>query len=477
MKIEETLSYDDVLLVPSYSDFLPKDADIRVELVKGIALNVPVLSAAMDTVTEAGLAIALALEGGTGVIHKNLSPEDQAEQVARVKRFLNWIIESPVTVERNQSIREVWETMNNYQVSGLPVLENGRLCGIITSRDMRFCSDYSLKVEDVMTKEPVVEKGTPDMVSAQAKFDTHKIEKLPVVDNDGTLTGLITVKDIEKHQKYPNAALDSHGRLLVGAAVSPVDYESRLPLLIKSRADFITVDTAHGDSKNVVEAVSRIKSDYSIPVIAGNVATAEGTKRLIGAGADVVKVGVGPGSICTTRIIAGIGVPQFSAVMTCAETAREHGVPVIADGGIKFSGDLVKAIAAGAAAVMIGNLFAGLKEAPGKEIIYEGRIFKQYRGMGSIGAMKMGSGDRYQMTEHEEAVPEGIEGRVPYKGELSPFIHQLLTGLKKGMGYCGCRNLAELQNYRRFVRISSAGLKESHAHDVAITQEPPNYSR
>lgn len=477
MVFEETLSYDDVLLLPSYSDLLPNDVDVSTELAPGINLNVPVLSAAMDTVTEAGLAIALALVGGIGVVHRNMSAEEQGEQVARVKRFLNWVIENPVTVEKNQEIAEVALVMKTYGISGLPVLDDGKLCGIITSRDLRFCSDYSLRVSDIMTPDPIVERGRPDIASAQKKFDEHKIEKLPVVDDEGRLTGLITVKDIEKHDNFPNAALDAGGRLLVAAAVSPIKLRERMDRLVENKVDLVVIDTAHGDSRSVVDAVSTIKKEYSVPVVGGNVATRDGTRRLIDAGADVVKVGVGPGSICTTRVVAGIGVPQFSAVLWASEEAAKAGKPVIADGGIKFSGDITKAIAAGASAVMIGNLFAGLKEAPGREIIYEGRIFKSYRGMGSIGAIRRGSGDRYQMSDNEEPVPEGVEGRVPYKGELRPYVHQLVTGLKKGMGYCGCRSIADLRAYRKFVKISAAGLKESHVHDVSITQEPPNYSR
>ncbi|TVR87948.1 MAG: IMP dehydrogenase [Spirochaetaceae bacterium] len=474
---EETLSYDDVLLLPSYADMLPSDADVTTEILPNVRLNIPIMSAAMDTVTEDRLAIALGLEGGVGVIHRNLTPEEQAHQVSIVKRYLNWIIENPLTVDRKQRVSDVWDLMSRYNISGLPVLENDRLCGIITSRDMRFCRDYSKLVEDVMTPNPVVEVGTPDIESAQHKFDEYKIEKLPVVDKENRLTGLITVKDMEKHSAFPRAALDESGRLLVGAAVSPNDIDVRMPLLRDARVDFVVLDTAHGDSANVVNAIKKIKANYSVPVVGGNVATREGTRRLIDAGADAVKVGVGPGSICTTRVVAGIGVAQFSAVFWAAEEAASSGVPIIADGGIKYSGDIAKAIAAGASTVMIGNLFAGLKEAPGREIIYEGRIFKAYRGMGSIGAIRKGSGDRYQMNDNEEPVPEGVEGRVPYKGELKPYLHQLVTGLKKGMGYCGCRSIDELRAYKKFVRITAAGLKEGHVHDVAVTQEPPNYSR
>ncbi len=477
MRIEESFSYDDVLLLPAYADILPGETDVRTRLVGNIRLNVPIVSAAMDTVTEARLAIALALEGGVGVIHRNMRAADQADQVAAVKRFLNLVIENPKTVRPSQTIEEVAAIMQRDRISGLPVVDEDRLVGIITSRDMRFCADYSLKVSDVMTPDPVVTVGTPDYASAQEKFNVHKIEKLPVVDAEGHLIGLITVKDIEKHNAYPWAALDDHGRLLVGAAVGTADLDERMTALVNARVDFVVIDTAHGDSKGVVDAVKHIKRTYPVPVVGGNVATREGTKRLIDAGADAIKVGVGPGSICTTRVVAGIGVPQFSAVVWAAEEAAAADIPVIADGGIKFSGDITKAIAAGASTVMIGNLFAGLKESPGREIIYEGRIFKSYRGMGSLGAIKAGSGDRYRMSDNEEPVPEGVEGRVPYKGELRPFVHQLVTGLRKGMGYCGCRTLTDLRAYQNFVKISPAGLKEGHVHDVSITQEPPNYSR
>jgi IMP dehydrogenase len=477
MTIEQTLSYDDVLLLPSYSDFMVGETEVKSRLVADINVNIPIVSAAMDTVTEDRLAIALALEGGVGVIHRNMAPDLQAEQVARVKRYLNLVIEQPVTVEKQQTIADVARIMEQYGISGLPVIDGGKLVGIITSRDMRFCTDYDLRVSEVMTADPIVEVGVPDYASAQEKFNAHKIEKLPVVDADGKLTGLVTVKDIEKHNRFPNAAIDSSGRLIVGAAVSPTGLDERMRALVNARVDFVVIDTAHGDCASVADAVARIKHDFPTPVIAGNVATREGARRLIDSGADAVKIGVGPGSTCTTRIVAGIGVPQFSAVLWAAEEAAKDDIPVIADGGIKFSGDITKAIAAGASTVMIGNLFAGLREAPGREIIYEGRIFKSYRGMGSIAAIRAGSGDRYQIADNEEPVPEGIEGRVPYKGDLHPFVHQLVTGLRKGMGYCGCRNIDELRHYRKFVRISPAGLKESHVHDVSITQEPPNYSR
>jgi IMP dehydrogenase len=476
---EETYSYDDVLLVPGYSEILPRDTDVSVSLTKDIRLSLPFISAAMDTVTEERLAVALALQGGAGVIHRSLAPEAQAEQVAGVKRYLNWIIDSPVTVEGDRTLRDVRAIMDRTKVTGLPVLDaEGRLVGIITARDLRFQKDELALVRDVMTRDLVVEGLDATPASAKAKFDEHRIEKLPVVDGAGRLAGLITVKDMEKHERYPNAATDKAGRLIVGAAVSPQDFEVRIPLLLASKVDFVVLDTAHGDSRNVIDAVAGIKRRWpALPVIGGNVATKEGTRRLVEAGADIVKVGVGPGSICTTRIVAGVGVPQFTAVLWCAEEAAKSGVPVVADGGIKYSGDVVKAIAAGAKAVMIGNLFAGLKEAPGREVLLDGRIYKEYRGMGSVGALKAGSGDRYGITKDESPVPEGIEGRVPYKGELRGYLYQLVAGLRKGMGYCGCADLEALRSYRQFVKITQAGLRESHAHDVVITQEAPNYSR
>jgi IMP dehydrogenase len=478
MVFEEALSYDDVLLLPGYSDVLPKECDVTTVLCGGIGLNVPIIASAMDTVTGEKLAIAIALEGGTGVIHRNLSPEEQAHQAANVKRFLNWVIASPVTVGEDATIKDVKLVMERFNVSGMPVLDlNDRLTGIITSRDLRFCRDDALNVTEVMTKNPVVVQGEPTTGEAREKFDKHRIEKLPVVDRDGCLTGLITVKDMEKHDLFPNAATDKGGRLIVGAAVSPQDYTVRMPLLKKAGVDFVVLDTAHGDTKGVMDAVTGIRKKFAVPVVGGNVARKEGTRRLIDAGAEAVKVGIGPGSICTTRIVAGIGVPQFTAVWECAEEAAKSGIPVIADGGIKFSGDITKAIGAGASSVMIGSLFAGLKEAPGKEILYDGRIYKEYRGMGSIGAINDGAGDRYQIGKDEKPVPEGIEGRVPYKGELKNYLYQLVSGLRKGMGYCGCKNIEALKQYRSFVKITAAGWRESHAHDVAITQEAPNYSR
>ena len=474
----EALSYDDVLLMPGYSDLLPRDCDISTTLCGDIRLNTPVISAAMDTVTEEKLAIAIALEGGAGVIHRNLSPEEQTRQVGNVKRYLNWIIENPITVQEDTLIGDVKLLLGKYNVSGAPVLDKKRkLVGIITGRDLRFCKNDSLRVREVMTKNPIVEQGEATESSAREKFGKYRIEKLPVVDKKGMLTGLITVKDMEKHELYPRAATDKAGRLIVGAAVSPQDYKKRMPLLQIARVDFVVLDTAHGDSKNVVNAIRGIKKQFGIPVIGGNVVSRDGTRRLIDAGADAIKVGVGPGSICTTRVVAGVGVPQFTAVWDCAEEAALAGIPIVADGGIKFSGDITKAIGAGADVVMIGNLFAGLKEAPGREILFDGRIYKEYRGMGSLGAIQDGAGDRYQMSKDEIPAPEGIEGRLPYKGELKDFLYQLISGLRKGMGYCGCSNIAELKKYRKFVKITAAGLKESHPHDVTITQEAPNYSR
>ena len=475
---EEALSYDDVLLKPGYSDILPRDCDITTVLCADVRLNAPIISAAMDTVTEEKLAIAIALEGGAGVIHRNLSPEEQTRQVADVKRYLNWVIENPITVRENALIGDVKLLLDEFHVSGAPVLDgSGKLVGIITGRDLRFCRDDSRMVSEVMTKDLIVERGKVSEASAREKFGKYRIEKLPVVDAEERLTGLITVKDMEKHELYPRAATDKSGRLIVGAAVSPQDYNERLPLLFEAKVDFVVMDTAHGDTKNVMDAIGDIKKKFGVPVIGGNVVSRDATRRLIDAGADAIKVGIGPGSICTTRIVAGIGVPQFTAVWDCAEEAAKTGIPVIADGGIKFSGDITKAIGAGADVVMIGNLFAGLKEAPGQEIIYDGRIYKEYRGMGSLGAIQDGSGDRYQLGKDESPSPEGIEGRVPFKGELKDFLFQLTAGLRKGMGYCGCKNIKELKKYRRFIRITEAGLKESHTHDITITQEAPNYSR
>jgi len=475
---EEALSYDDVFLLPGYSDVLPRDCDIATTLCADVRLNIPIISAAMDTVTEERLAIALALEGGAGVIHRNLTPAEQARQVSNVKRYLNWVIENPITVKEKDLIGDVKMQLSRFNVSSAPVLNaDGKLVGIITGRDLRFCKNDALLASEVMTKNLVVEREDASEDSAREKFDKHRIEKLPVVNSQGELKGLITVKDMDKRELYPKAATDKSGRLIVGAAVSPHDYKERLALLKHSRVDFVVMDTAHGDSKNVLDAVQGIKKEFGVPVIGGNVATREGARRLIDAGADAIKVGVGPGSICTTRVVAGVGVPQFTAVWNCAEEAARSGIPVIADGGIKFSGDITKAIGAGADTVMIGNLFAGLKEAPGVEILFDGRIYKEYRGMGSMGALQDGAGDRYQIGKDESPVPEGIEGRVPYKGELREYVYQLISGLKKGLGYCGCKSIAALKQYRKFIRVTSAGMRESHPHNVYITKEAPNYTR
>ena len=476
--IPEGLSYDDILLLPAYSEIVPGDVNVKSRLAGDLFLNIPLVSAAMDSVTDSTLAIAIALEGGAGVIHRNFKPEMQAEEVAKVKRFLNWVIQDPQTVTEETTIGTIKKIMSAYNATGIPVIDsNKKLCGIITSRDLRFCDDNSLIVKDVMTRNPVAEVGIPTVKSAREKFYNYNIEKLPIIDKEGHVTGLVTYKDMDKKKNHPNATLDGYGRLLVGAAISPGDYVKRIPLLLEKRVDFVVMDTATGDTKSVIDAIRDIKKNYNILVVGGNVATADATKRLIDAGSDCIKVGIGPGSICTTRIIAGIGVPQFTAVYDCANEASRSNIPVIADGGIKYSGDIVKAFAAGAGIAMIGNLFAGLKESPGREVIFEGRIFKEYRGMGSIGAINEGSGDRYRMQEGEDPVPEGIEGRVPYKGELKPFLNQLVTGLKKGMAYCGCTNIDELRRYKKFIKITAAGLKESHVHDVSLVKEPPNYTK
>ncbi len=480
-EVKEALTFDDVLLVPNYSEVLPTQVDVRTKLTKKITLNIPIMSAAMDTVTEAELAIAIAREGGIGIIHKNMSIEEQAEEVDRVKRSESGMIVKPVTVRPDQTIAEAEALMKKYKISGLPVVdENGKLLGIITNRDIRFVKNFNKKISEVMTKENLitVPVGTT-LEEAKEILHKHKIEKLPVVDENGYLKGLITIKDIEKREKYPNACKDELGRLRVGAAIG-VGPEAirRAEALIEAGADVIVVDTAHGHSKGVLETVEKLKGLFpDVDVIAGNVATPEATEALIKAGADAVKVGIGPGSICTTRIVAGVGVPQLTAVAQCAEVADKYDISIIADGGIKFSGDIAKAIGAGARVVMIGSLFAGTKEAPGEVILYQGRSYKVYRGMGSLGAMKKGSKDRYFQSEVEEKklVPEGIEGMVPYRGPLADTIHQLVGGLRAGMGYCGAANIEEMRKKARFVKITSAGLKESHVHDVIITKEAPNY--
>jgi IMP dehydrogenase len=479
--IKEALTFDDVLLVPNYSEVLPSQVDVKTKLTKKITLNIPIMSAAMDTVTESELAIAIAREGGIGIIHKNLSIEEQAEEVDRVKRSESGMIVKPVTVSPDQTIAEAEKLMKKYKISGLPVTdEEGKLLGIITNRDIRFVKDHSKKIKEAMTKEDLktVPVGTT-LEEAEEILHRYKIEKLPVVDEKGYLKGLITIKDIEKKRKYPNACKDELGRLRVGAAIGVgEDGLKRAEALIDAGVDVIVVDTAHGHSKGVLETVKKLKERFpDVEVIAGNVATPEATEALIKAGADAVKVGIGPGSICTTRIVAGVGVPQLTAVFECAEVADKYDVSIIADGGIKFSGDIAKAIGAGARVVMIGSLFAGTKESPGELILYQGRSYKAYRGMGSLGAMKRGSKDRYFQSDVDEKklVPEGIEGMVPYRGPLANTIHQLVGGLKAGMGYCGARTIEEMRKKARFVKITSAGLKESHVHDVIITKEAPNY--
>ncbi|HEX8368529.1 MAG TPA: IMP dehydrogenase [Pyrinomonadaceae bacterium] len=482
-EIKEGLTFDDVLLVPAYSEILPNEVDTSTQFSRNIRLNIPLCSSAMDTVTEASLAIALAQQGGIGVVHKNLSIERQAEEVDKVKRSESGMIVDPVTIRDNALVSEALNIMERFRISGIPVTdENGFLVGIITNRDLRFETRFDIPVSEVMTKQPLVTVpvGTT-LDGAKGKLQQHRIEKLLVVDDNGLLKGLITVKDIQKAIRYPHAAKDNLGRLRVAAAIGATgDFFERAQALIDSRADAIIVDTAHGHSSRVIEAVKKIRSRFGdIELIAGNVATADATKALIEAGVDAVKVGIGPGSICTTRVVTGAGVPQITAITECVNAARGTGVPVIADGGIKFSGDVAKAIAAGADSVMIGSLFAGTEEAPGETILFQGRTFKTYRGMGSIGAMKKGSSDRYSQegtVADSKYVPEGIEGRVAYKGTLADMVTQLVGGLRSGMGYTGCKSIRELQENAQFVRITSAGLRESHVHDVIITKEAPNYS-
>lgn len=478
--MEEALTFDDVLLEPARSEVLPRDVDVSTYLTRDIRLNIPLVSSAMDTVTEARLAIAIAREGGIGIIHKNMSIERQAQEVDKVKRSESGIIVDPIFLSPEHRVADAVEIMERYHISGVPITDpEGHLIGIITNRDLRFEEDYSRPISEVMTKENLITApvGTT-LERAKEILKRHKVEKLPLVDEQGRLKGLITIKDIEKAKKYPNAAKDSVGRLRVGAAVGvAADTMERARALVKAGVDVLVVDTAHGHSRGVLETVARLKAEFpETPVIAGNVATAAGTEDLIAAGADAVKVGVGPGSICTTRVVAGVGVPQITAIWNAARAAEKHGIPIIADGGIKFSGDITKALAAGASTVMIGNLFAGTEESPGETIIYQGRSYKVYRGMGSLGAMKEGSRDRYFQENVEKLVPEGIEGRVPYKGPLAETVYQLIGGLRAGMGYCGAANLAELRQKARFVRVTSAGLRESHPHDVIITKEAPNYS-
>jgi IMP dehydrogenase len=476
--IPEGLTFDDVLLVPARSSVLPSEVDTRTFVTREIPLNLPIVSAAMDTVTESHLAIALAQQGGIGIIHRNMSIERQAEEVDRVKRSESGMIVDPVTMEPHQKIYEALEVMRRFRISGVPVTRNGKLVGILTNRDLRFETRYDLPIEQVMTKENLitVPVGTT-LEEAEKLLHKHRIEKLLVVDADYNLKGLITVKDIQKKLKYPNAAKDSQGRLRVGAAIGATgDFLERAQELVRKKVDVIVIDTAHGHTDRVIQAAVAIKRALpDTQLVAGNVATYEGARDLVAVGVDGVKVGIGPGSICTTRVISGAGVPQITAITECARATRGTGVPLIADGGIKYSGDITKAIAAGAECVMIGSLFAGTEESPGELILYQGRTFKSYRGMGSIGAMAQGSSDRYSQDPAAKLVPEGIEGRVPYKGPLAEMVYQLVGGLRAGMGYCGCRTIAELQTKSRFLRVTLAGLRESHVHDVIITKEAPNY--
>lgn len=480
--VKEGLTFDDVLLVPAKSDVLPREVSVKTVLSESLQLNIPLISAGMDTVTEADMAIAMARQGGLGIIHKNMSIEQQAEQVDKVKRSESGVISDPFFLTPEHQVYDAEHLMGKYRISGVPVVNNldeRKLVGIITNRDMRFIQDYSIKISDVMTKEQLITAPVGTTLSEAEKIlQKYKIEKLPLVDNNGVLQGLITIKDIEKVIEFPNSAKDKQGRLLVGAAVGvTADAMTRIDALVKASVDAIVLDTAHGHSQGVIDKVKEVRAKYpSLNIIAGNVATAEATKALIEAGANVVKVGIGPGSICTTRVVAGVGVPQLTAVYDCATEARKHGIPVIADGGIKYSGDMVKALAAGAHVVMLGSMFAGVAESPGETEIYQGRQFKVYRGMGSVGAMEKGSKDRYFQEGNKKLVPEGIEGRVPYKGPLADTVHQLVGGLRAGMGYCGAQDLEFLRENAQSIRMSGAGLLESHPHHVQITKEAPNYS-
>jgi len=480
----DSLTFDDVLIVPGYTEVLPNETDVRAQLTPTIQLNIPILSAAMDTVTEARLAIALAREGGMGIIHRNMPPDAQAAEVEKVKRSQSGMIVEPISLQPDAPLSKAEEIMSTYHISGVPITDdNGKLVGILTNRDIRFVedSDYNLPVSQFMTGDGKLVTAKVGISAKEAKdlLQKHRIEKLPLVDENGILKGLLTVKDIQKARDYPNASTDSKGRLLVGAAVGVgKDVETRVELMLKAGVDAVTIDTAHGHSKGVLEAIRRIKSSWKdLPVFAGNVVTAEGVDALVEAGADAIKVGVGAGSICTTRVISGAGMPQISAIFECAQAAKKHGVSVIADGGIKFSGDIVKAIVVGGNAVMLGSMLAGLEEAPGEVMMYEGRRFKEYRGMGSLGAMKGYGVDRYATGQggSSKLVPEGIEGRVPYKGALGEYVYQLVGGLRSGMGYAGAASLSDLRTKTRLTRITNAGLIESHPHDVIITKEAPNY--
>lgn len=474
------LTFDDVLLVPAHSQVLPKEVDLTTQLTQKITLNIPLLSAAMDTVTESRAAIAMAREGGLGIIHKNMSPKSQATEVDQVKKSESGMIVDPITMAPDQKIFEALEVMKKYRISGVPVTQNGKLVGIMTNRDLRFETNLDQPISNVMTKDKLVTvpPGTT-LEEAKHHLHEHRIEKLLVVDDDFVLKGLITIKDIEKVRKYPNSCKDDLGRLRVGAAVGVgEDLDERAAALVAAGVDLLVVDTAHGHSQGVIDTIAQLRKNYTdVQLMAGNIATGAAAKALIDVGVDVVKVGIGPGSICTTRVVAGVGVPQISAIQNVSKVTHAAGIPLVADGGIKFSGDLPKAIVAGADIIMVGSLFAGTEESPGETILYQGRTYKSYRGMGSLGAMKKGSKDRYFQAEEQDVklVPEGIEGRVPYRGPLSENIHQLIGGLRSGMGYTGCRTIKELQQKGEFVRITNAGLRESHVHDVIITQEAPNY--
>jgi IMP dehydrogenase len=480
----EGLTFDDVLMLPAYSQVLPREVSLKTQLTKAIQLNVPLISAAMDTVTEAKLAIALSREGGIGILHKNMSIEKQAEQVRKVKRSESGLIIDPITLTEEALVKEALMLMKENKIGGIPIVDASmKLKGILTNRDLRFEINHSRKVGEVMTKENLVTAPTgTDLKKAEQILRKHKVEKLPIVNKQGKLTGLFTYRDITQLQSYPNSIKDNYGRLLVGAALGITDdLLERTEALLHVGVDVVTLDSAHGHSKGVIDALKKLKKTHkSLQVIAGNIATASGAKALVDAGADAVKVGIGPGSICTTRIVAGAGVPQLTAILEAASVLNKLGIPVIADGGIRYTGDLVKALSAGAQAIMMGSVFAGTEESPGETIIYEGRKFKEYRGMGSIGAMGGGSADRYFQNEEEDTkklVPEGIEGRVAFKGHVSEVVHQFLGGLRAGMGYCGSANIKELQEKGQFIKITNAGMKESHAHDVEITKESPNYSK
>lgn len=476
---KQGLTFDDVLLIPAHSDVLPRDVDVRTHLTQNVTLNIPVMSAGMDTVTEAEMAIAMAREGGIGVIHKNMSIDEQAREVKLVKRSEHGIIVDPIYLAPDNTLSDADELMNKYHISGVPITENGKLVGIITNRDMRFETDLSCPISDIMTSKGLI--TAPEhttMEEAKRILQAHRIEKLPLVDDAGHLKGLITIRDIEKMRKFPNSNKDSDGRLKVAAAIGVTsDVEDRVEALLEAKADVLVIDTAHGHSEGVLQTIRRLRKAFPhLELIAGNVATYDATKALIEAGVSAVKVGIGPGSICTTRVIAGIGVPQITAIYDCAKAAEGTGIPIIADGGIQYSGDIAKALGAGASCVMLGNLLAGTEEAPGEMIIYQGKNYKSYRGMGSLGAMQAGSKDRYFQQNAKKLVPEGIEGRIPYKGHVSDVLFQLIGGLRASMGYCGAKNIKAMNEDTQFIQITGAGLRESHPHDVSITKEAPNYS-